>query len=103
MQTIIAILRSALSETAQKIELCPTPGNTHKFDSWLLYKLHITDELSQPQRTCFVQYQQPRSHLVSHFKRLLYAPDQLLLTISLSQLKSEGDRAFSIPAPQTVE
>ena len=49
MQTIIATLRSALSETPQIIELCPAPGNTHKSDSWLLHQLQITDTLSQPQ------------------------------------------------------
>lgn len=54
MQTIIATLRSALSETAKKIELRPTQGNTY---SWLLYKLHIIVRLSQPQRTCFIQHQ----------------------------------------------
>lgn len=54
MQTIIATLRSALSETAQKIELCPTRGKTYTSESWLLYKLHIIVTLSQPRRTGFI-------------------------------------------------
>lgn len=56
MQMIIASLRSALSETAQKIELCPTSEKTYKFDIWLLYNLHIIVTLAEPQSTWCIQY-----------------------------------------------
>lgn len=57
MQTIIAIIRSALSETAQKIELCPPQGKTCKFDSLLFYNLHIIVTVAQPQWTHFIPHQ----------------------------------------------
>lgn len=67
VQTIITTLRSALSETAQKIELCHMWETHSRLAAGCFTSCTL---LSHPARTGFKLYQWSRSHLISCFKNV---------------------------------